>query len=225
MVITNCSGESTVLNGLQVCFNIVTRTANRLLFNIPLTRNEEFHKLSIDYTMVMFGGADKVRKWPTLFKPLVMWWSTRLYETQAMARRLLLPLLVERVKEEKSARAKGIAKTRKKEDDMVQWVMDYASDQELDPDRLVYRMLHINIAAVHTSSTTMADVLYAVIMFPQYQRELREEIAEIFRREGGWSKQTLTFLYKMDSFMTECARIQPNSSRTLARDDTRFVTY
>lgn len=34
----------------------------------------------------------------------------------------------------------------------------------------------------------------------------------MFRQEGGWSKQTLTFLSKMDSFMTECARVQPNAA-------------
>lgn len=221
----NLALEPRVTNGLQLCFNIVTRTANRLLFNIPLTRNEEFHQLSVDYTLVMFGGADKVRKWPQFLKPLVMWWSTRLYETQTIARRLLLPILEERIKEEKSARAKGIEKTRKKEDDMIQWIMDYANDQELDPDRMVYRMLHINIAAVHTSSTTMADVLYAIILFPQYQEELREEIINIFRQEGGWSKQALTLLQRMDSFMTECARIQPNASRKSPRADTRFAVY
>ncbi|KAJ5638390.1 hypothetical protein N7490_008269 [Penicillium lividum] len=209
--------DRTRINGLEMCFNIVTRTANRLLFNIPLTRNKEFHKLSVDYTFVMFGGADKVRKWPGFFKPIVMWWSTNLYETQATARRLLMPFIEERVKAEKSARAKGIAKTRQKEDDMVQWIMDYASDEELHPNRLFYRMLHINIAAVHTSSSTFAEVLYAAIIFPQYQNELRQEIIDIFRQEGGWSKQALTLLYKMDSFMTECSRIQPNASLKNAR--------
>lgn len=205
--------DPVVKNGLQLCFDIVTRTANRLLFNIPLTRNKEFHKLSIDYTFVMFGGANIVRKWPEILKPLVMWWSTKLSATQAIGRRLLLPLLEERVRKERSARINGVAKTRKKEDDMVQWILDYASDEELDANRLMYRMLHINVAAVHTSSSTMADVLYAITVFPQYQAELREEIITIFRREGGWSKQTLTFLYKMDSFMTECGRITPNASR------------
>lgn len=160
----------------------------------------------------MFGGADKVRKWPDIMKPLVMWWSTKLYDTQALARKLVMPLIEQRVKEEKTARAQGNSKKRAKEDDMVQWILDYTSDQELEPSRLFYRMLHINIAAVHTSSSSFADVLYAVSVFPEYQDELREEIAEIFRQEGGWSKQTLTFLIKMDSFMTECGRLQPNAA-------------
>lgn len=160
----------------------------------------------------MFGGADTIRKWPDILKPLVMWWSTKLYKTQAVARKFLKPLLEERVKGEKEARAKGTAKTREKEDDMVQWILDYSSDEELVPSRLFYRMLHINVAAVHTSSGTCAEVLYAIAIFPQWQDELREEIIAIFRQEGGWSKQTLTFLSKMDSFMTECARIQPNAA-------------
>lgn len=203
----------TARNGLAISFDIVTRTANRLLFNIALTRNKEFHKMSIDYTFVMFGGAYKVRSLPNFLKPLVMWWSTGLYKIQDVARGLVMPMLQERVREEKAARANGTAKTRKKDDDMVQWILDYASDEELNPDRLFYRMLHINVAAVHTSSTTFADVLYAVTLFPQYQDELRDEIIRIFRQENGWSKQTLTFLAKMDSFMTECGRLQPNSSR------------
>jgi cytochrome P450 len=201
------------IDGTKVCFNVVTRTANRLLFNIPLTRNKTWHQLSIDYTYVMFGGADKVRKWPEWFKPVVMWWSTKLYETQAAARALLMPLIEDRVSAERLARANGTSKSRKKEEDMVQWIMDYATDEELDPNRLFYRMLHINIAAVHTSSTTFAEVLYAAIVHPVYQEELRQEIVDVFRQECGWSKQALTLLYKMDSFMTECGRYQPNASR------------
>lgn len=199
-------------DGLESSFNVVTRTANRLLFNIDLTRNLTFHQLSIDYTFVMFGGADKVRKWPELLKPLVMWWSTNLYKTQNLARSLIMPLLEQRVKDEKIARVQGTIRSREREDDMVQWILDYTSDEELVPSRLFYRMLHINVAAVHTSSTTFADVLYSIAIFSQYQDELREEIVHIFRQERGWSKQALTFLTKMDSFITECGRLQSNAA-------------
>ncbi|KAF5228138.1 hypothetical protein FANTH_14585 [Fusarium anthophilum] len=200
------------LNGMETSFNVVARTANRLLFGIPLTRNKEFHQLSIDYTFVMFGGADIVRKYPNFMKQLVLWWSTKLYPAQALAQKLLMPLLEERVREEKDARANGIAKQREKPNDMIQWILDYAVDEELQPSRLVYRMLHINVAAVHTSSQSFGDVLFTLGLFPQYQDDLREEIIQIFRQEDGWSKETLTLLVKMDSFITECGRIQPNAT-------------
>jgi len=158
-------------------------------------------------------------------KPLVMWWSTKLYETQHIARKLLMPMLEQRVKEEKAARADGKTSQRVKQDDMVQWVIDYASDQELDAGRLFYRMMHINVAAVHTSSSTCAEILYAIALHPQYQDELREEIITIFRQEGGWSKQALTFLSKMDSFMTEVTRFQPSAGCKVSQNTLVCMTF
>ncbi|KAJ9144526.1 Cytochrome P450 [Pleurostoma richardsiae] len=203
----------------DLAFDLVTRTANRLLFGPELARNEEFQKLSIDYTTIMFGGADMIRNYWGILKPIVMWLKTDIYRAQALARQHLVPLLKARIALEDRYVAEGRqAEWQKvKADDTIQWVLDVTPPEERDPYRLVYRMLHINIAAVHTSSVTFMDTFHCLSVLPEVQRELREEIEQVFRREGGWTKQTLTYLVKMDSFMTESMRLCVHSGVKMGR--------
>ncbi|CAK7243312.1 MAG: hypothetical protein STHCBS139747_004830 [Sporothrix thermara] len=146
----------------DLCFNLVTRTANRLLFGPDLARNEEFQTLSILYTGVMFGGANMIRNYPNILKPLVMWWKTSIYKSQADACRLLLPIIKQRMAESDRAVAEGRQAEwhKSKPEDAIQWVLDETPPEERVPRRLVMRMLHINIAAVHTSSSTMLEILH-----------------------------------------------------------------
>lgn len=199
----------------RLSFDVVTRTANRLLFGTHLARDPEFQNLSIDYTEIMFGGANTIRNYPEILKPIVMWWKTDIYKAQAIAKKHLIPILRERISEEDRYISNGRNDEwqKLKPDDTIQWVLDVTPREERRPDRLVYLMLHINIAAVHTSSTTFLSSFLCLAMMPDVQRELREEISEVFRREGGWSKQTLTHLAKLDSFISESLRLCVMSAR------------
>ncbi|KAJ3548541.1 hypothetical protein NM208_g955 [Fusarium decemcellulare] len=203
----------------RLSFDIITRTANRLLFGTHLARDSEFQELSINYTEVMFGGANMIRNYPEILKPLVMWWKTDIYKAQAIARRHLIPILNQRIAEEDRYVSNGQQDEwqKIKPDDTIQWVLDVTPREERRADRLVYRMLHINIAAVHTSSTTFLSSFLCLAMMPDVQRELREEITEVFRREGGWSKQTLTHLAKLDSFISESLRLCVMSALKMGR--------
>ncbi|KAH6967583.1 cytochrome P450 [Ilyonectria sp. MPI-CAGE-AT-0026] len=203
----------------RLSFDVITRTANRLLFGPDLARDSEFQDLSIDYTNIMFGGANAIRNYPEILKPIMMWWKTDIYKAQALARKHLVPILNYRIAEEDRYIAMGEQdKWQKiKPDDTIQWVLDVTPPSERRADRLVYRMLHINIAAVHTSSTTFLSSFLCLATMPDVQNELRQEIVEVFRREGGWTKQALTHLAKLDSFIVESLRLCVMSALKMGR--------
>ncbi|KAJ0418875.1 cytochrome P450 [Aspergillus carlsbadensis] len=202
-----------------LAFTTVTRTANRLLFGPDLARNPEFTTLSIEYTTTMFGGAQTIRHLPELLKPLAMWWKTGIYKQQAIARKHLIPSLTQRIADEDLYRREGRTDewARVKAEDVIQWVLDVTPATERVPDRLVYRMLHINVAAVHTSSVNFLDAMHCLAMMPRIHEDLREEIERVFRVEGGWTKQALTYLVKLDSFMHEVARLCVSSAVKMKR--------
>lgn len=197
-----------------VSFNLVARTANRLLFGVNLARDPEFLKLSIDYTKTMFGGAHMIRDWPHLLKPVVMYFKTGIYAQQAIARKHLVPILTQRIADEDRYASEGRLDewAKIKAEDTIQWVLDVSPPKERDPRRLVYRMLHINIAAVHTSSVTFLDNAYCLALHPEIHDEIREEITRVFEEEKGWTKQGLTKLAKLDSFMREVSRLCASAS-------------
>ncbi|EOD48508.1 putative cytochrome p450 protein [Neofusicoccum parvum UCRNP2] len=192
-------------NVTDVSFSVITQTANRLLFGPDLARDEEFMDLSIKHTGTVFGGANTIRHWPEILKPLIMWWKTGIYREQAVARRILGPILKDRIATEEMYRREGREAewAKIKPSDVMQWVLDITPPWKKQVDLLVLRMLNVNIAAIHTSSTTFVDVIVLVALTPEIHDELREEIERVFAAEGGWAKQALTYLMKVDSVMTE----------------------
>ncbi|KIX09043.1 uncharacterized protein Z518_00121 [Rhinocladiella mackenziei CBS 650.93] len=200
-------------------FDIVTRTANRLLFGADLARDPEFQRLSIHYTDILFGGAEKVRNLPSFLKPIVMWMATDLYPAQKLAKKILGPIISKRIQDEDRFKADGRQEEweKVKPFDAIQWVLDVAPPDQRRTDMMVYRMLHINVAAIHTSSSTFLEAFYFLSISPQYHDELREEITKVFRQEGSWTKQALTHLVKLDSFITEALRLCPNAPVKLQR--------
>jgi cytochrome P450 len=194
---------------MQFAFGTTTRTANRLLFGIDLARSPEFTELSISYTGTTFGGASIIRYWPAPLRPVIMWWKSRIYQEQATARKLLVPILQQRIETEDRYSREGRREEwiKVKAEDIIQWILDVTPPSERHPERLVYRLLHVIISAIHTSSVTFLDVLHCLALKPEIHAELREEIERVFLAGGGWGKQTLASLVKLDSFMTEVARL------------------
>jgi cytochrome P450 len=74
---------------------------------------------------------------------------------------------------------------------------------------LIYRIIHIGVSANHTSSCTYLDAVYDLAIHPEIQDVLREEIVSVMGREGQWTKQALTKMVKLDSFLKESARWHP----------------
>jgi len=90
-----------------VAFNIVTRTANRLLFGKELARNNDFLKLAIDYSDTFFAGANKIRHYPECTKRLALYLQTGMYWQLVEARRHLYPLLHTRIVAMEKAKKEG----------------------------------------------------------------------------------------------------------------------
>lgn len=212
-------------------FQIVTRTANRLLFGADLARNKEFLQLSIDYSETFFGGANMIRHYPEWMKPLVLYFKTGISTQTALAKKHLYPLLRERIQAMKAAEHIGTLdefnKTKPSDTGdtscpstlamvlllitiIVQWVLDITPPEKLDLGILTLRLIHILVAAVHTSSVTYLNAVYDLALHPEIHDELREEIYAVFASEDGkWRKQGLTKLMKLDSFIKESARFHP----------------
>lgn len=201
-------------------FRIVTRTANRLLFGSDLCANAEFLDLAVQFSGVMFGGADMIRAYPEIVKPLIMWWKTPYYKTLGRFRSFLVPVIKERLaKMEEHERKNTIYEWENvKPNDSIQWVLDITPVNKRDPEMILFRMLHILIAAVHTSNVTYLDCVYELAARPELHDELRAEIEDVFESEGyEWRKQGLTKMIKLDSFMRETVRFNPMFSCNLDR--------
>jgi cytochrome P450 len=67
-------------------------------------------------------------------------------------------------------------------------------------------MTFLNIAAIHTTSKLLAQVLFNLATYTSYIEPLREEISTIIDAEG-WNKVSLEKMRKLDSFVKESQRL------------------
>jgi cytochrome P450 len=188
---------------------IATRVANRLLVGAPLCRDEEYLQTSIKYTVDVFGGADRLRAWPDFLKPVVTYFTTNVKERQRVARKHLLPYIKRRLEQLENLKSKSF---NEKPIDSLQWVIDGAPNaKERDPERLMYRLLHLNVAAVHTTSVTFLNSIFDLALHVNFHSELRAEIEGAIHNDG-WTARGLSRMRKLDSFMLESQRLAPIAS-------------
>lgn len=216
--------EFTSLHIWPAACRIVTRTANRIFFGEDIAGNDEFLRLSTSYTTVVFGGAALVRQYPEFLRHLVMRFGTDVTAQKAIARRNLEPLLDERIAALQKARATGTMEEfdREKPSTLIQWLLDVTPPDALaDKDLLLARLLHLMVAAVHTSATSFLETVHELVLHPEIHEELQGEILSVFGEFGSWSKQALSKMIKIDSFMRECARLHPFLAGALEREAMR----
>lgn len=165
--------------------------------------------MSMRYAIDVFQGADRLRSWPDFLKPLVTRMVTHVAERQKVARKHLIPYIKERLDlfehpEKHSTHSQHI--------DSLQWCIETAPNElERDPERLMYRLLHLNVAAVHTTSVTFLNALYDLALHQDVHGELRAEIETILEKED-WTAKALNKMWKLDSFMLESQRLAPIAS-------------
>ncbi|KAI9441476.1 cytochrome P450 [Lactarius indigo] len=82
----------------------------------------------------------------------------------------------------------------------------------------------VNCAAIHTTSTTLTNVLYRLLSNPEYVEPLRQDV-ETAVAEEGWTKAGLDKMHKIDSFLRETQRMDCLESLTMLRLALRPFTF
>jgi hypothetical protein len=107
--------------------------------------------MTVKYTTDLFGGADRVRAYPNVLKGMMARFTTNISERQAVARKHLIPYITSRLEKEEYYQNLGKISEWKRiqPQDSLQWIIDAApSTKERNPERLMLRVLHLNVTAV-----------------------------------------------------------------------------
>lgn len=138
-----------------------------------------------------------------MFHPL----SRQLRNERAAARKIVIPLIHERLEQKKQGKASA------KVSDMVAWMEETAQKKNAKVD-LVDGQLFMAFVAVETTSTTVAHLLLDLLEHPDAILRLREEVISVLK-DGGWKKTSLQQMKLLDSAMKESQRLHPlNLSRS-----------
>jgi ent-kaurene oxidase len=159
-----------------------------------LCQNEEWLRTATGYTLDVHKASEELFTYPAIVRPLVVLFLRSYRQLRGrfgVARRLLLPAFKERTSN------KGTGNQ-----DMLQWLVDAAQGRDSEPDRLVKRMLFLNMAAIHTTATTATNMLLDLCARPEYI-----EMTTAIQEDGSIKPSTLPKLKRLDSFMRESRRL------------------
>ncbi|KAI9926545.1 hypothetical protein ASPWEDRAFT_119143 [Aspergillus wentii DTO 134E9] len=193
----------------HIVLRIVSRISARVFLGNPACRNEEWLDTSIHYTENVFGTVMLLRRLPKFLHPIVAhclpsYW--RLHSNLRTAKRIISPMVNQR----RADQAKNDP-SYEKPNDLLQWMMDAANENDGQPDKLAHRQLLLSLASIHTTTMSAAHAMYDLCAHPEYFEPLRQEAYDVLREDGGWKKTTLNKMRKLDSFLKESQRVNPPS--------------
>ncbi|VDB84351.1 unnamed protein product [Peniophora sp. CBMAI 1063] len=208
------------LPAVETIQRIVSRVSNRLFVGLPLCRNGQWMQLNIDYTTDVAKGALALKITPTPLKRLVSWSFTTLEHQRKLARKLVGPLIAERLEDLEDRGEKW----ENRPNDLVSWLIEACPPDLRTVPLLTNRLLVVNFAAIHTSSITFLNVIYRLAANPEWAEPMREEVERVVRAEG-WSKLSLAKMRRVDSFIREAQRIHAISMLSLQRWTMKPFTF
>lgn len=186
---------------------IVTRLSARLFVGLPVFRDEEWLHISEQYTGNVFTLVMILRMLPKYLHSVIVWLFPSSYKVHHNLRRrkqIIGPIVQKR----RNTESHGFL-LQEKPNDMLQWMMDAATEDESKPDKLAHRQLVLTLGAIHTTTMAATHVLLDLCAHPEYLATLTEEVDNLCDSEHRWEKSTLTKLVKMDSFLKESQRFNP----------------
>ena len=187
---------------------VVAGATTRAISGTSLCRNRRWMSTCINYIENIFVTMVILRLFPRalhrcISSLLPSSWRIRIYLRRA--KKTLIPIIEKRLEVRETLNDEAI----KKSSDLLQYMIEDAEGEDLQPERLAHLMLMANLAGIHTSSVAITHAVYDLCEHQEYVQVLREEIEQVLSTDGGWQRDTHNKLHKIDSFLKESQRFSP----------------
>ncbi|EJD49253.1 cytochrome P450 [Auricularia subglabra TFB-10046 SS5] len=200
---------------------VICRMSNRLFVGLPLCRDKDYVDLAVKYAMDVALSAMILLQIPVFLKPLVSRFLTPIPGTYARAERIMINAINERIR----LHVEHSEDWQEKPDDCLEWVLEGGDARDKEPIQLMTRILRLNFAAIHTTSTSFTFALYHLCAHPEtYQEPIRQEAHDVLSR-WGWTTNGVQRLRKLDSFLREVMRFYGLRAITMDRKAMQDFTF
>lgn len=211
----NVTTEWSEHNISQYISRLMGRVTSRLFLGIPICRIPSWLQLQLDLVRAIFETTVIMRNFPRFTHPVVgalLPSRRRLLRCMEGLHHFLEPLI-----EERRAQEKLQGSSYKPPNDVMQWMMELANEEESEPSNLANRFVYTILGSVQTVVEVIMNCLYELCVRPEYIEPLREEMRLALEECDGWDKRTAGILIKTDSFIKEISRHYPPSALSFRR--------
>lgn len=199
-------------NVRQTILQLVARISSRVFLGDELCRNDDWLRVTKEYTVATFNAAEELRQWPYLLRPVVNRLLSSCRTTQAMlseAQTVIRPVIERRYAARDAAAAAGSPYVES--NDALDWFATADPKRFFEP---VNFQLALSLAAIHTTTDLLSETLLRIARNPEIIPALREEIVSVYRSDG-WAKTALYKMKLLDSTIKETQRMKPISQSKL----------
>jgi len=190
------------INNWKLMLTCISRAMNRLFVGIPLCRKQDYLDSLVEFATRTSRAGQLIDMFPWFLKGIVS--KIVLNRDEALGKVItdVGPIFKERQERLRELGNQWIDRPN----DAIQWVTEAALPDASIED-LCLRILFLNFASIHTTSMTMTQALLDLAAYPEHQGPLKEEIETVLHEFGGWTKQALTHMKKLDSVLRESQRM------------------
>jgi hypothetical protein len=196
-------------NAAQLFGKIMHRVTSRVLMGRELCRNEEYLSSSMSFSDSIMINAVGLTILPLgLFRNPLSWVISVFHRYKLeKALKPVVPVVKERMEE---AEADGGAKSHL---DSIAWTLELSKPfpEQNTPRQIALQLLHNLWAGSAAPGGLVTQMLFLVLMYPEYQGPLRAEMKSIIE-EFNWSDKALNSMPLLDSFIRETNRLYPTGS-------------
>ncbi|KAL4068764.1 cytochrome P450 [Scleroderma yunnanense] len=196
---------------------VICRSSHRAFVGLPLCRDPGWNDLNLGSAVDIFREIMLLRLIPRSLIPIIAKYVTNVSQRTAKAAKYIGPIVAERL----SRTHENGEEWSDKPDDFLQWCLDEGT--ETSASQLTQRILTLNMASIHTSTTIFVQALYQLAANLNYVQPLREEVEAIIDTDG-WTKEAIMKMRCIDSFLKETQRFEGVSAVLTTRKAVRDVT-
>ncbi|KAF7297715.1 hypothetical protein MKEN_01394900 [Mycena kentingensis (nom. inval.)] len=218
----------------EIILQVTARSANRIFVGVDFCRNQEYLNLVIKFASSVIVRGMFINMLPDFLQPCEL----RPLRDRRSTRRKILAFIGETLEHRlQMDREHGHGQEWEgRPNDLISWLLQSANnDEERTAPALAMRILVMNFAAIHTTTTSMTAVLYDLAARPELVPALREEVESVIQSDG-WTKAAIGKMHKLDSFLRESQRLGPGlgpanlTRKVISKDgftfsDGMFVPY
>ncbi|PHH80666.1 hypothetical protein CDD80_346 [Ophiocordyceps camponoti-rufipedis] len=179
------SSEWTSMSLHKTVLKLVCRSSARVLVGRPACRDADWLRISEEYSMETFATAFSLMMLPAWTRPVV----ARFLPPRIRAQRLLrtaegiIGQMIQQHAVAEEARAKGLES--EEDDSLLKWMLEHGTPKECTAKDMAAHQCTLINAAVHTTVSTILNVIYDLCAYPEYISVLRQEIDGLAEELGG----------------------------------------
>lgn len=192
---------------------MVARLSSLVFLGDEICHDEKWLDVSVNYTIDSFVAARALRQWPAALRPLVHWFLPSLQRTRKHMQ-VAREIIDREIAKRGLVQGKIPEKPKDRQADALDWSHEVAAGRLFDATRL---QVGLSLAAIHTTSNLLTNVMYDLAAYQEYIQPLRDEIKAVIEEDGVLQKTSLTKLKLMDSVLKETQRVNPVSMSKFAR--------